>query len=133
MIPGRKANQGIKVLVAHESDAARAIVRSHLACMGVADVAEASNGREALAIADAFEPDLILVAQRMPVVDGFAFVDTYRAGDTCTPIVMISDDRSGRVREPCDGIAGHLAAPFTRQQLAECLRCLLGAAGRKVA
>lgn len=123
-MPGRRGNSGLKVLVVDDSDSVRSIVRSHLACLAVSDIAEASNGQEALAVAFWFQPDIILVDWNMPVMNGLEFVTKFRQRDRATPVLMVTTEREkDRVVEAIRaGISGYLTKPFGRERLLDVLR-----------
>ena len=59
------------VMVVDDSDDIRELISTHLRMLGY-DVVEASNGEEAVEIARATHPALILMDIQMPVMDGLA-------------------------------------------------------------
>ena len=75
--------------------------------------AEAPDGREALAVASASRPCLVLLDMRMPVMDGWAFAAAYRAvtAEPAPVVVMTAaQDAAAWAREV--GAAGVLSKPF---------------------
>jgi DNA-binding NarL/FixJ family response regulator len=62
----------LRVLVADDQELVRAGFRLILEVAGFAVVGEAADGAEALALAAAERPDVVLVDIRMPVMDGLA-------------------------------------------------------------
>ena len=86
----------IRLLICDDSDSFRFVVRSTLAEQpGITVVGEASDGREAVDLALALSPDVILMDVRMPVLDG---VEATRAVRSALPDVRVvaltgSDDR----------------------------------------
>lgn len=69
---------GERILVVDDDDSIRQIVRLCLSEEGYS-VEEAANGEVALAVLGEFEPELILLDLRMPVMDGWDFARRYRA------------------------------------------------------
>jgi CheY-like chemotaxis protein len=78
-------------LVAEDDEATRRALREALEKEGW-DVAEAENGRAALAAVAARRPDLILLDLLMPEMDGFEFLEELRKGEETQsiPIVVIT-------------------------------------------
>lgn len=61
----------LKILIADDEDPARNRLRDVLADIGnMTIVAEARNGKEALQLAEQYQPDVVLLDIRMPVIDG---------------------------------------------------------------
>ena len=64
-------NKGATILVAEDDDDNRDILRTLLTLRGF-DVVEAADGQQAVEVARASQPDLILMDLRMPVMNGLA-------------------------------------------------------------
>jgi CheY-like chemotaxis protein len=103
------------VLVVDDEPAMRALCRVNLQLEGI-DVLEAQDGREAIAVATAEHPDLVLLDVMMPGVDGWEVAERLEA-DPATrdvPIVFVTalagpDDRA---RGAAVGAVGYLTKPF---------------------
>jgi len=67
------------ILVVDDEARLVSLVETYLAQSGFR-VLSASNGREALSVAERQEPDLIILDLMMPEMDGYEFMRTYRAG-----------------------------------------------------
>jgi len=84
-------------------------------------LAFASNGAEALAVAAALIPDLILLDVMMPAMDGYEVCRRLRAHPRLAdvPIIMITalDDRDSRVYGLQAGADDFIAKPFDRVEL----------------
>jgi two-component system, NtrC family, response regulator AtoC len=87
-------------------------------------VETAANGEEGLAKAAAFQPDLILVDVRMPVMDGMAFLDAYREAGGTAPVIVATAYGSMElaVRAMKRGAYDYLPKPFGRDELLLTLR-----------
>ena len=110
----RRAAQG-RVLIVDDEHAIRLICRVNLRSAGF-DTLEASDGEEALALARAERPDLILLDVMLPAVDGWRVAEELAVSEDTSeiPIIFLSA-RS----EPADehrghelGGVGYIAKPF---------------------
>jgi DNA-binding response OmpR family regulator len=94
-------------------------------------VVTACNGREALAIAEAEKPDLIILDLMMPEMDGHEFMEIYRR-DHKTPIILLT----ARVEEEEQVISLELGAddyvtkPFRPRELMARVRAVLRRGGQ---
>src|ERR1700716_807626 len=68
-----------RILIVDDDESIRQIVRLCLTDEGF-QVCEAANGQAALDALPDFQPDLILLDLRMPVMDGWEFARRYRHG-----------------------------------------------------
>jgi two-component system cell cycle response regulator DivK len=88
------------VLIVDDSDDIREMLRFVLLSSGYR-VIEARNGREAVTLAIALRPDLILMDLSMPVLDGFAAARYLRSSEglRSIPIVAVSAHSTHSDRE----------------------------------
>jgi DNA-binding response OmpR family regulator len=81
----------------------------------------AGNGAEALRLASAMRPDLILLDVMMPGMDGFEVCRRLRAQPALAdvPVIMLTalDDRESRLRGIEDGADDFVSKPFDRIEL----------------
>lgn len=105
---------GVRLLVADDNAANRALVRAVLTPLGV-EVAEAADGEQAVALAAASSFDLILMDVRMPGLDGRAALDRIRAGPAASiaaPVIAFSaDELDGPAAAGFDGVAMKPVSP----------------------
>jgi two-component system response regulator MprA len=89
-----------RVLVVDDEPQVRATVREALTLEGY-EVAEASNGAEALALLSTAQPEAIVLDLWMPVMDGWAFRRAQLASHPHIPVIVISalDLSSERLEE----------------------------------
>lgn len=89
----------------------------------------AESGREALQLAGAMRPDLILLDVMMPDVDGFETCRLLRAERSTAevPIVLVTalDDRSSRLKGFDAGADDYVVKPFDRAELLGRVRTIL--------
>lgn len=115
----------ICALIVDDSSVMRKIVERSLrqAGLGIAQVLEASNGAEALAVVQKNKVDLILCDINMPVMDGLEFVKQLSGIESAkgVPVVMITTEGSeGHVVQALSaGARGYIRKPFTPDQVKE--------------
>ena len=91
----------VRVLLADDESHVRLFIRTVINSMGCEVVAEAANGKEALALFDTTAPDLILLDINMPVMDGLAALKALREKSESVAIVMLTSLASADVVEQC--------------------------------
>lgn len=80
------ADRKVRVLVVEDHVDTQTVVRLYLGVLGF-DFKIASDGVEALGTIPFFDPDVILLDLRMPVMDGWEFMREYQGP---VPIVVLS-------------------------------------------
>ena len=93
------------------------------------DVLVARDGEEALAIAEATPPDLMLLDVMMPKRDGYDVCQTLRANPACQKIKIIMLSAKGRDIEVEKGLAlgadAYMTKPFSTRDLAAKVKSML--------
>ena len=93
------------------------------------EVLAARNGAEALALADSFRPDLVLLDVLMPGLDGFEICRQLRANPAfvAMPIVLVTslDAREERIKGLEAGADDFLSKPIVQAELFARVRSLL--------
>jgi two-component system chemotaxis response regulator CheY len=108
---------GERILVVDDDESIRQVVTLFLEDEGF-DVRTVSNGQVALDIIDDYRPDIILLDLRMPVMDGFEFVQRYRAGPgPHAPIVAFVATLHGEQDRDRIAAASLLEKPFDLEDL----------------
>jgi len=115
----------IRALIIDDSSVMRKIVERSLRQAGIdlAQVLEAGNGAEALAVLQEHPVDLILCDINMPVMDGLEFIKqlpgVVNAKDV--PVVMITTEGSEShvMQALSSGARGYIRKPFTPEQVKE--------------
>ena len=83
-------NKHIRVLIADDSSLARGLLRAILEDeAGIEVVGEATNGRQAVALARELRPDLITMDLEMPLMNGMAAIEEIMC-DKAVPILVVS-------------------------------------------
>ena len=104
------AQPGSAVLVAEDNEDIRELVVHQLRRMGV-EVLQAGNGRQAIDLALAEQPALVLMDMDMPVMSGFEAVAQLRLSGYTRPILALTGYNEGPEAERalasgCDGLLG---------------------------
>ena len=126
-LDGESSLMGV-VLVVEDNDVNRMIAREVLQSIGLS-VVEATDGIEALAQLERNSVDVVLMDCQMPVMDGYQAAREIRTREARTgaarmPILALTADafEEDAMRSREAGMDGHLAKPYTREQLLELLR-----------
>ena len=115
----------MRILLVEDNDDSREVIRFELENLGY-EVAEATNGGEALKAAIKRPPDLVLMDLSMPEVDGFEAIAALRAVTPLVqlPIVAITAYPQSYWRDKAEdaGFADYVQKPVSVDQLSEVLR-----------
>ncbi|MEU2026572.1 response regulator transcription factor [Streptomyces sp. NPDC016469] len=86
-------------------------------------VGEASNGREAVALAEHLRPDVALLDLRMPVLDGVGATTEIVAGPAPTRVLILTTyDTDADIERGVEaGATGYLLKDATREQLVDAI------------
>ena len=98
-------------MVVEDDPAVRAVLTEVAQDEGC-EICAAENGRDALSLASAHEPDLVLLDLHMPVMDGAAFAREYRRRGGRAPILVVSNCDDAAEHLHGIGIDGFLRKPF---------------------
>ncbi len=115
----------IKVLIADDQRLMREGLATLLALAGDIDiVGQASDGAEAIELAQAQRPDVILMDIRMPHIDGVAATRTIRSILPATQIIILTtfDDDEYLLGGLRAGACGYLLKDMPSEQLADAIR-----------
>jgi CheY-like chemotaxis protein len=117
-----------KILIADDKASSRELIRTLLEHSGY-EILEAADGREALEVARASAPDLILLDIHMPVLDGYGTVRAMREDESLRdlPIVALTASamHSDRDRVLRAGFTAYITKPVSLKTLREEIENLL--------
>ena len=117
-----------KVLVVDDYDEIRLVTRRALESFGY-EVVEASNGAEAVKVAQRETPDLILMDLSMPKMDGFATIHRLRRllGLRNVPVIAVSAHTAKEIREDAlaAGCSDYMTKPVRLEKLKAALERFL--------
>lgn len=112
----------MKCLVVDDSATMRRILVNALKTIGIGDVVEAGDGKEALGHCDG-SVDLVITDWNMPVMGGLDLVRHLRAGEATAriPILMVTTRGSKEdiLQAVEAGVTSYILKPFTPQVLRE--------------
>jgi len=118
-----------RILIADDEPHIRKLVSFSLTNRGY-EVLEAVDGGEALAIARAETPDLILLDVMMPVMTGYEVLNKLKADPVTEPIPVIMLSAKSQRTEVEEGLAcgarEYICKPFTPKDLAGRVGEILG-------
>lgn len=115
----------IRVLLVDDHPVVRAGLRGMLAgCADIEVVGEAGSGAEAIELAPALRPEVVLMDLRMPDLDGVAATQTLRDRDPELRVVILTtyDTDADILRAVEAGAAGYLLKDAPRTELIEAIR-----------
>jgi len=115
----------MKILVVDDSRAMRRIVSRTIRQAGYEghDIVEAENGREALEVTKAENPDLILSDWHMPEMTGIEFLRGLNEAGIETPFGFVTSESTAEMVEAATeaGALFLLAKPFTAEDMGQVL------------
>lgn len=119
----------LNVLVADDSRVMRQIVIRTLRQAGYDDwqISQASDGQEALEMALAEQPDLILSDWNMPRMTGIQLLQALRAQGSDIPLAFVTSEGSAEMREQADaeGALFLVSKPFTPEAFRDAIEPVL--------
>jgi len=122
------ADQRLRILICEDDERLATLVTETLAADGRFDVvARATNGDEAIRLAEEHTPDVVLMDIGMPGLDGIDATRAIRARDAAQHVVIYtgSDEYEDVARADAAGAAGFLhKEALTSPDLAEALHVL---------
>ena len=126
----------ISVLVVDDSSTIRKIIQRCIqqAGLGVTEICEAGNGREALDLLARRPVDVVLTDINMPKMDGIQLLSAIRQSPVCgsLPVLMITTEAGADAVEDAisRGATGYIKKPFTPSEIHDQLAPILKFAGR---
>jgi two-component system chemotaxis response regulator CheY len=126
--------ESLRVLLVDDSGNARRFMRRVLENLGIRDIVEAENGREAAALLAETMVDLIVTDYNMPEMDGREFVEhvRHKSWQQSVPVLMVtSESDQGRLAAVAEaGVSGICDKPFEPAVVRRLLAGMLAAPAR---
>ena len=109
-----ESSQGQRVLLAEDEALIRLDLAEMLTDAGYDVVGQASNGEEAVSLAESLQPDLIIMDVKMPVMDGLTAAETIGEKRICPVIMLTAFSQKELVERARDaGVMAYIVKPFT--------------------
>ena len=120
----------MKILIADDSRVMRQIVTRTLrqAGFGDHDLVEAADGRQALDMATAEKPDLVISDWNMPEMTGVEVLRKLRASGVEVPFGFVTSEGTPEMRKQAEdaGALFLITKPFTAESFRDVLEPILG-------
>lgn len=86
----------------------------------------AEDGQHGLEVAATFQPDVIITDINMPRLDGFGFIERFRASDSfdAIPILVLTTESAAHLKDRArkSGATGWIVKPFDEEKLVAAVR-----------
>lgn len=119
----------LKILVVEDQPEAQALLRNMLMELGVTQIFQAADGREALSFIDsAFDMiDMVICDWNMPNMSGVELLRQLRTVDPDIPFLMVTGrgDMESVVEAKSSGVTGYIRKPFSPAQIEAKIRVIL--------
>lgn len=119
----------VSILIVEDEAFQRSVLNRMLQCLGISNLNEASNGKEALEIINKKEPDLMVCDLKMPGMDGMELIRHLSRRQKKTAVIIASGMEpslihSAETMAQAYGVTilGSIEKPFTRNKLEALLR-----------
>ncbi|MBN1992589.1 MAG: response regulator [Anaerolineae bacterium] len=127
-------NDAIRVLYVEDAEVIRDTIARLLELNGY-KVAYAKNGQEGVAMASRWNPDVVLMDLRMPVMDGFKALEQIKANPQTKhiPVFVISawSGKKERTQAKISGADGFFVKPPDLNKLIETIENAVKTSGRR--
>jgi response regulator NasT len=108
----------LRILIADDESIRLMSLRKQLAALGHRVVAEASSGEQAVALAEATQPDLAILDIKMPVLDGIEAAQQITAARPIPIILLTAYNETELVERAAQAsIAAYLMKPVAEEDL----------------
>lgn len=112
------AHSGTRVVVAEDETLIRLDLVEMLREQGYDVVGEASNGEQAVALAQQLQPDVVIMDVKMPVLDGLTAAEQIHDAGLCPVIMLTAFSQAELVERARDaGVMAYVVKPFSADDL----------------
>jgi two-component system, OmpR family, response regulator len=121
-----RSTPGARLLVVDDEPNIRELLSASLRYAGF-EVATAADGQQALALAESFRPDLLVLDVMMPGLDGFGVVRRLRQSGRHTPVLFLTarDAAEDKVSGLTLGGDDYVTKPFSLDEVIARIRAVL--------
>ncbi len=124
LVDGASGTMSVRVLLADDHRVLREGLRRSLEAQGLDVVGEAADGEEAIELADALLPDVVLMDVTMPVLDGVEATRHIRRRSPTVRVVVLTmhADEATMARAIRVGAEGYLVKDCSSEEIADAIR-----------
>lgn len=109
---------GTRIVVAEDETLIRLDLVEMLREQGYDVVGEASNGEQAVALAEQLQPDVVIMDVKMPVLDGLSAAEQIHDAGLCPVIMLTAFSQAELVERARDaGVMAYVVKPFSADDL----------------
>jgi two-component system chemotaxis response regulator CheY len=121
--------QKLKVLLVEDQPEARSMTRNMLSELGITQIFESKDGREALSFMDMADDfvNFVICDWNMPNLSGIELLKQIRSVNGALPFLLVTGrtDMDSVFEAKSAGVSGYIRKPFSPAQLEAKLRALL--------
>lgn len=115
-----------RIVVVDDEPITRLDVKEMLQEEGFQVVAEGSNGEEAIRLAHRWQPDLVIMDIKMPLMDGLKSARILQQSSSCAVLLLTAFSQNDLVKRAMDaGVISYLVKPVTEENLIPAVRIAL--------
>ena len=120
----RVDNKVVKLLIADDVAMLRDMLRAMIKKEGQFKIYEANNGDEALRIYKTNMPSIVFLDVNMPGCDGMSVLESIRAHDISTFVVMVSGNNTAEnvIAAVNAGASGYVIKPFSQKNISAIIK-----------
>lgn len=122
----KQDKENSRVIIAEDNAKTRLFLKNQLELLGYQVVAAVSNGQAAVEAVEQFQPTLVIMDIKMPLLDGIEAA-TAMTAKRALPIILItgmsSDEMASKAIEA--GVFAYLVKPVTKKQLEPAIKLAL--------
>lgn len=112
----------LRILIAEDEELTRTILRTRLEVLGHQVVAEASDGVEAVSLAETHRPEVAIMDIKMPNMDGIEAARQILSTHPCALLFLTSFNEDELVEQAGEtGAVAYLMKPFRKEDLGPAL------------
>ncbi len=123
----------LRILIAEDQHDVRSVLRGMLEEMGISQLFEAANGREALEMIKAgnVDLDLVICDWNMPEMNGVDLLKQLKEVRSSLPLMMVTGrgDQDSVMEAINSGVAAYIRKPYSAAQLKEKLQIVAQKSG----
>lgn len=121
--------EDMKILLVEDQQEARAMIRNMLAELGITQIFEASDGRQAMEFLDSAYDfiNVVICDWNMPSMSGLELLKQIRSVDPSIPFLMVTGrgDKGSVIEAKVSGVTAYIRKPFSAKEMEAKLRIII--------